>query len=178
LLYAEGYLESTPRGGVTVVSLSSAQVYPVPDAPGESMRVPRPAARISQRWRSVMASHYDTNWASEFSPDAPELSSFPFKEWSRLLRQSWQNPRSADCLDLPPQGHPALRREIANFLGSARGLVCRPEEVVVTSGTSGALDFLSRMLLDPGEEVWVERAARMTRLMTRNGRPNAFSIHA
>jgi GntR family transcriptional regulator / MocR family aminotransferase len=156
LLYAEGYLESTPRGGVTVASLTVAQASTGLEAPGESARARVVTARVSQRWRSVMASHYDTNWASEFSPGAPELSSFPFKEWSRLLRQSWQNPRSSDCLDLPPQGHPALRREIANFLGSVRGLVCRPEEVVVTSGTSGALDFLSRMLLDPGEEVWVE----------------------
>jgi GntR family transcriptional regulator/MocR family aminotransferase len=156
LLYAEGYLESTPRGGVTVASLTAAQVHADVDGPGEPTRGRGVTARISRRWGSVMASHYDTNWASEFSPGAPELSSFPFKEWSRLLRQSWQNPRSADCLDLPPQGHPALRGEIANFLGSVRGLVCRPEEVVVTSGTSGALDFLSRMLLDPGEEVWVE----------------------
>jgi GntR family transcriptional regulator/MocR family aminotransferase len=156
LLYAEGYLESTPRGGVTVASLTAAQAHADVDGPGEPTRGRGVTARISRRWASVMASHYDTNWASEFSPGAPELSSFPFKEWSRLLRQSWQNPRSADCLDLPPQGHPALRGEIANFLGSVRGLVCRPEEVVVTSGTSGALDFLSRMLLDPGEEVWVE----------------------
>jgi GntR family transcriptional regulator/MocR family aminotransferase len=156
LLYAEGYLESTPRGAVTVASLNSAQLYPAAGTPDGPTRASRPVARISQRWRRVTASHYDTNWASEFSPGAPELSSFPFKEWSRLLRQSWQDPRRADCLDLPPQGHPALRREIANFLGSVRGLVCRPEDVVVTSGTSGALDFLSRMLLDPGEEVWVE----------------------
>jgi GntR family transcriptional regulator/MocR family aminotransferase len=49
-----------------------------------------------------------------------------------------------------------LRREIANFLGSVRGLVCAPGNVAVTSGTSGALDFCSRMILDQGDEVWVE----------------------
>jgi GntR family transcriptional regulator/MocR family aminotransferase len=49
-----------------------------------------------------------------------------------------------------------LRSEIANFLGSVRGLVCAPGNVAVTSGTSGALDFCSRMILDPGDEVWVE----------------------
>jgi GntR family transcriptional regulator/MocR family aminotransferase len=155
LLYAEGYLESTPRGGVTVVSATLAQACPA-DLSRQRSRAVGVTARISQRWQSVMASSYDTNWASEFSPGAPELSSFPFKEWARLLRQAWQNPGGSDCLDLPAQGHPALRREIANFLASVRGLVCTPDEVVVTSGTSSALDFLSRMLLDPGEEVWVE----------------------
>ena len=49
-----------------------------------------------------------------------------------------------------------MRREIANFLGSVRGLVCAPANVAVTSGTSGALDFCSRMILDQGDEVWVE----------------------
>jgi GntR family transcriptional regulator/MocR family aminotransferase len=46
--------------------------------------------------------------------------------------------------------------EIANFLGSVRGLVCAPDEVAVTSGTSSALDLISRMILDDGDEVWVE----------------------
>src|SRR4029450_10313210 len=32
LLYAEGYLESTPRGGVTVASVKQAQVNPAPAA--------------------------------------------------------------------------------------------------------------------------------------------------
>jgi len=37
-----------------------------------------------------------------------------------------------------------------------RGVVCAPDEVVVTSGTSSALDLISRMILDDGDEVWVE----------------------
>lgn len=150
LLYAEGYLESTPRGSVMVASVGSPHAEP-----SSALSAARPA-HMSERWRSLLASNYETNWPSEFSPGAPDISSFPFKDWSRLLRQAWQNPREQECLDLPPEGHPRLRSEIANFLGSVRGLVCSPEEVVVTSGTSGALDFCSRMILDPGDEVWVE----------------------
>ncbi|WP_315834411.1 PLP-dependent aminotransferase family protein [Bradyrhizobium prioriisuperbiae] len=156
LLYAEGYLESTPRGGVKVASVTAAHARPVPAASAAGASTGGTTAHISARWRSLLASEYETNWASEFAPGAPDISHFPFREWSRLLRQSWQNPRHPDCLDLPPQGHPSLRREIANFLGSVRGLVCTPDEVVVTSGTSGALDVCSRMILDPGDEVWVE----------------------
>jgi GntR family transcriptional regulator/MocR family aminotransferase len=32
LLYAEGYLESTPRGDITVASVKQAQVSPAPAA--------------------------------------------------------------------------------------------------------------------------------------------------
>jgi DNA-binding transcriptional MocR family regulator len=66
-----------------------------------------------------------------------------------------QESRSAS-ISLGKAIHPQLRSEIANFLGSVRGLVCSPEEVVVTSGTSGACDFCSRMILNPGDAVWVE----------------------
>ncbi|WFU69973.1 PLP-dependent aminotransferase family protein [Bradyrhizobium sp. CB2312] len=151
LLYAEGYLASMPRGSVMVAAVATPHVEP-PSATSPDAK----PGHMSERWRSLLASDYETNWPSEFAPGAPDISTFPFKEWSRLLRQSWQNPREQECLDLPAEGHPRLRSEIANFLGSVRGLVCAPEEVVVTSGTSGALDFCSRMILDPGDEVWVE----------------------
>lgn len=151
LLYAEGYLASTPRGSVMVASVTAPDV----EAPSATSPAAKPA-HMSERWRSLLSFDYETNWPSEFAPGAPDISTFPFREWSRLLRQSWQNPKEQECLDLPSEGHPRLRGEIANFLGSVRGLVCSPEEVVVTSGTSGALDFCSRMILDPGDEVWVE----------------------
>ncbi|MGY3037129.1 GntR family transcriptional regulator/MocR family aminotransferase [Bradyrhizobium sp. USDA 4354] len=148
LLYAEGYLASTPRGSVMVAAVTAPNVEPASPA--------AKPAHMSERWRSLLDLDYETNWPSVFAPGAPDVSTFPFKDWSRLLRQAWKNPREQECLDLPPEGHPRLRSEIANFLGSVRGLVCSPEEVVVTSGTSGALDFCSRMILDPGDEVWVE----------------------
>ena len=89
LLYAEGYLDSTPRGGVTVASVKQAQANPTPVG---SSSTTIEAGPVSGRWRSLLAFEYDTNWKSEFSPGAPDVSSFPFKEWARLLRQAWQNP--------------------------------------------------------------------------------------
>jgi GntR family transcriptional regulator/MocR family aminotransferase len=105
LLYAEGYLESTPRGGVTVASINQFQagatVAPAP--PAETGAVVH-AGSVSRRWRSLLESEYDTNWKSEFAPGAPDISGFPFREWARLLRQSWQDPIGADCVDLPAAG--------------------------------------------------------------------------
>ncbi len=152
ILYAEGYLESTPRGGVSVAAVSRTAVPP-PGAPADASRIAGP---ISQRWRSLIGFAYDTNWASDFSPGAPDISTFPFSDWARLLRQTSQQPDKQECLDLSPAGLPELRRQIADFLGAVRGLVCTPQQIVVTSGTSSALDLCSRMILDHGDEVWVE----------------------
>ncbi|WP_163317550.1 aminotransferase class I/II-fold pyridoxal phosphate-dependent enzyme, partial [Enterobacter hormaechei] len=59
-------------------------------------------------------------------------------------------------IDMSPLGWQPLREATAEFLGSVRGLLCRPEEVAITQASSGALDLCCRMLLDPGDEVWVE----------------------
>ena len=55
-----------------------------------------------------------------------------------------------------PQGDRALRAEVAQYLQVARGLRLHPDQVVLTSGTQGALDLVARALLAPGDEVWME----------------------
>ncbi|WP_398464900.1 PLP-dependent aminotransferase family protein [Tardiphaga sp.] len=152
ILYAEGYLESMPRGGVSVATVHRNAAVP-PPVPVDTSHIAGP---ISQRWQSLIGFTYDTNWESDFSPGAPDISTFPFGEWARLLRQTSQQPDKHECLDLSAAGLSELRREIAGFLGAVRGLVCMPEQIVVTSGTSSALDLCSRMILDHGDEVWVE----------------------
>ncbi|MEO3474444.1 PLP-dependent aminotransferase family protein [Roseomonas sp. CAU 1739] len=151
LLYAEGYLVSVPRGGVKVAALARKAA---PDAPSPAPGIE--PARLSHRWRSVLAIDYAFDLASPFSTGTPDIADFPFDTWARLLRQAWRNaPRSA-CTDMSPLGWQPLREATAEFLGTVRGLLCRPEEVVITPASSGALDLCCRMLIDPGDEVWVE----------------------
>ena len=63
-------------------------------------------------------------------------------------------------------GLPALKEAIASYLVSARGVRCSPEQIVVTTGAQAAFDLLARLLLDPGDTVWLEEpgyyAARAT----------------
>jgi DNA-binding transcriptional regulator YhcF (GntR family) len=67
LLYAEGYLESTPRGGVTVASVKQAQASPAPAlSSADSTSTTIETGPVSDRWRSLLAFEYDTNWKSEF----------------------------------------------------------------------------------------------------------------
>jgi GntR family transcriptional regulator/MocR family aminotransferase len=55
-----------------------------------------------------------------------------------------------------PQGSPGLRNAIAEYLRAAREVRCDPEQVVVTGGAQQAIDIAIRILLDPGDEVWIE----------------------
>jgi len=55
-----------------------------------------------------------------------------------------------------PRGEPALRGAIAEYLTAARAVPCRPEQIVLTSGTRQGLSLAARILIDPGDPVWVE----------------------
>ena len=53
-------------------------------------------------------------------------------------------------------GHPALREAIAEYLAAARGVGCTAEQVIIVSGIRQALAVAARLLLDPGDRVWLE----------------------
>ena len=52
-----------------------------------------------------------------------------------------------------PSGLPELQKAIAEFEKTQHGLVVDPDQVVVTTGSVGALSLASRALFDPGDEV-------------------------
>jgi len=53
----------------------------------------------------------------------------------------------------PPQGYPDLREAIAAHVAESRGIVVRPEQVVVVPGGKPIMFFAMLALLDPGDEV-------------------------
>ena len=53
-------------------------------------------------------------------------------------------------------GHPQLREAIAEYLGVARGVDCRPEQVIVVTGAQAALDLSRASLMDDGDVAWME----------------------
>jgi len=58
----------------------------------------------------------------------------------------------------PNQGEEALRRAIADF-ESRRGMACKPEQVLITAGATGALYTAITGILNPGEEVIIPTPA-------------------
>ncbi|MDO9245551.1 MAG: PLP-dependent aminotransferase family protein, partial [Phenylobacterium sp.] len=55
-----------------------------------------------------------------------------------------------------PAGDLRLRTAVTDYLRAARGVVCEPEQVIVTSGAQHAVDLTARLLLTPGDQVWLE----------------------
>ena len=91
-----------------------------------------------------------------FRASQPDVSEFPFPTWARIAaRQSRLSPlsmlASGDACGFRP-----LREAIAEHLRAARGIVCSGDTVLIASSVQQVLDLSARLLLDPGEEAWME----------------------
>lgn len=91
-----------------------------------------------------------------FTAHLPALDEFPRELWARVMTRAVRRLPAGALGDGVPLGLPALRGAIAAYLGAARGIACRPEQILIVSGTQQALDLCARMLLSPGDAVIVE----------------------
>lgn len=121
---------------------------------------PTVAAGLSQRGRlvadTVLRWNPPLQAAQPFRIGAPEIATFPFALWDRLARQASKEQRMAQAQYLDPAGAPALRDAIAQWLWVSRGIRCEAAQVVVCSGSQQGIDLVGRLLLDVGDEAWVE----------------------
>ena len=140
LLAGEGAIE--PRGAAgTVVSAAVAGLAKAPAQRALGLRRARamaPAAPVP------------------FQMGLPALDAFPRKLWSGLTAKAARALTVPDLTYPDPRGTIALREEIVAYLGLARGVVCEPDQVIVTAGYQGALSLVRQVLLRPGDAVWVE----------------------
>jgi GntR family transcriptional regulator/MocR family aminotransferase len=78
-----------------------------------------------------------------------------------------------------PAGLIELRTNICRYLRAARAVQCEPEQIVITAGTQQAIDIAIRVLLAPGDEVWVEDPGyplTHAQLLLAKVRPHAIPV--
>src|SRR5207302_8775564 len=76
--------------------------------------------------------------------------------WKRLASRALSGRPRTDWGYGDHQGEGRLRTAIAEYLAAARGVRCRPEQIVLTSGTQQGLSLAARILIDPGDAAWIE----------------------
>ncbi|WP_259666841.1 MULTISPECIES: rhizopine catabolism transcriptional regulator MocR [Rhizobium] len=151
-LLAEGYLESRSGSGTWVATLPADAVtarnaLDKTGAPSLSSRGSRMAKQPRDR---------TTPGHIAFHPGYPEIKSFPFSTWARLLKRHTRYSQEDLYGYHWVTGHPRLKTAIAEYLQASRGVDCGPEQVIVVNGTQAALDILARVLVDEGDVCWME----------------------
>jgi GntR family transcriptional regulator/MocR family aminotransferase len=158
-LRSEGYVETQVGAGTFVAS----------NLPDDSLSAKRGRERIPG-WASRAKLSKRGRLVSENVPVAPVLHSvgkafrayepaldlFPVEIWSRVAGRVIRNAPRNLYGNGDIKGYLPLRRAIAEYVGSVRGVRCDADQVIITAGTQPALDLIARMVLDPGDAAWME----------------------
>jgi len=142
LLAAEGYIEARGQAGTIV-------------APNLKPRMPV-AIPIPQSDRSTVATSFRPDSILPFQMGLPALDAFPRKIWARLGARCVRAMQPSDMVHPSVHGLPALRTQIAAYLGVSRGISCSPSQIFVTSGYRQTIELIAQSLLKAGDRVCLE----------------------
>jgi GntR family transcriptional regulator/MocR family aminotransferase len=144
-LLAEGYAEGRKGSGTFVCGDLQAVI---------GVRAEAPAAAPEPR-----AAHLSTLFppqAQTFSNGRTLMDARALDAWSKSTRRALRTLDAHHFGYSEPAGDIALRTAVADYLRAARAVVCTPEQVLITSGAQHAIELALRVLLSPGDKVWLE----------------------
>ncbi len=154
-LALEGYVTAGVGRGTFVAAVGP----PLAKAQAQPSTAPRQTrtALLSRRGSQLVreAGAAPLQWGA-FTPGVPEVRLFPTALWSRLQARVARQQTPAQLTYASGPGDAGLRQAVSNYLQGTRGVVCTPEQVVITSGTQQSLHLVAQLLTDPGDKVWLE----------------------
>ena len=155
-LAAEGFLEARQGAGTLVSAQLSAELTRAAHKRISGKRPVYSLSDIGNRLAGISRASEGGETPKAFMPGIPDIGAFPAALWARLLRRETQRLQPEALAYGWTAGHPRLRGVLCAHLREMRGIQAEPEQIIITSTAQGALDLLSRALVNPGDKVWLE----------------------
>jgi len=153
-LALEGYVQAGVGRGTYVAAIGPRLVdRSAAQPPAGGARTALLSRRGSQLVRDSKAA--PLQWGA-FTPGVPEVRMFPSQVWSRLQARMLRQHTPDQLTYATGPGDAGLRQAVSEYLQGTRGVVCSPEQVVITSGTQQSLHLVAQLLSDVGDTAWLE----------------------
>ena len=157
-LLAEGYFESRVGSGTVVSTLLPERMDKAQPEAARAKRMGQERRRVSKRCLNLSTAQrfYSSRGLGPFNVSQIGFDSFPLRLWNSLVTR---HARRADAKSFDygdPMGLRELRERIAEYLRLARGVRCHAGQILIVSGSQQGLEITTRVLLDPGDHVWME----------------------
>jgi GntR family transcriptional regulator / MocR family aminotransferase len=161
-LQIEGFIERRVGDG-SYVAAQAATVQPAsPSLPVTARPLSRSAQLVLDRFsaylgkpRQIELPHVMLAEQPLFAR-APMLREFPLEIWRKLVSRAHGEAYRDHLTYGPAAGLPRLREAIARHLSLARATPVQPQQVLVVNSPLQALELIARVLLEPGDQVWLE----------------------
>jgi len=177
-LLAEGYVESRHGSGTFISGEVAALASRRRRAPRTIKRtvVPTLARVFPDFERSAVQDE-----ARPFNTGRTLIDARTAETWRSLTHVAVRRLGPNDFGYTDPAGLAELRANLCDYLRVARAVRCEPDQLVITAGTQQAIDIAIRVLLAPGDEVWVEDPGyplTHAQLLLAKVRPYAIPVDA
>lgn len=90
-----------------------------------------------------------------FGGGYPDATMFPVEQLDAIFHEIITAPGGAAMQYAPSNGLPRLRDQVAELM-RADGMDCTGDDVLILQGSQQGLDFVARMLIDPGDVIVTE----------------------
>jgi GntR family transcriptional regulator / MocR family aminotransferase len=155
-LKSEGYVEGKAGSGTYVNQVLPEDLLYV-RGPRAEKRLPHRRVALSEYARRLQPFRGTTPTpAHAFRANQPALDLFPTTLWAQVAARRLRRVSANLLAGGEALGYRPLRQAVADYLNSSRGVKCAPEQVLILSGAQEALDRTARILVNPGEPVWME----------------------
>ena len=166
-LAAEGFIEGRVGSGCYVsafaapaVAGSNAISFRPPAAAEVARRSPRREPRLARRGQR-MRDLYEAKIPGRQHRGLRYNLQYGLPMTNPQLASAWRRELSHAAAhmvtDYPdPQGLPALREQVCDYLARRRGIIAAPDDILIVSGTQQAFSLAAEVLLDEGDRVVIE----------------------
>ena len=176
-LKSEGYVEGRAGSGTYVGKVLPEELLQVRSAHPEK-RLPHrrvPLSAYARRLHPFLTPSPPPPLRA-FRANQPALDLFPTTLWAQVAARRLRRVSASLLAGGEALGYRPLREAVATYLNTSRGVKCSAAQVLIVSGAQEALDRTARVLLNPGEAVWMEEpgypgAARVFEAMGSKIRP-------
>lgn len=127
-LLSEGYIESVPCKGYFVAEVEG--LYNVKLEAADAAKTP--VKKEDYRY--------------DFSPRGIDLNSFPFNSWRKISKNVLVDDNKELFAHGSAQGDLEFRKTISNYLYQSRGVVAKPENIIVGAGNEYLLMLLNQLI--------------------------------
>lgn len=162
-LRAEGFVQRRVGAGSIVspdlpVNPRSPQRFRAHARVSPAAETSHDTSALSGRGRQTLDSNHlvASTTGFTFAGCVPDAQILPGNGWKQILARRSRVWSRSEMLPPERAGYRPLREAIATYIVASRGVRCDWRQVLVVGSVQQGIALASRMLLDPGDEVWLE----------------------
>jgi len=159
-LMIEGYLKGKVGSGTYVTDDLPERLLQTRPSVDDRTAASSKRHRASRRGRTLSKIILRRNRTPEdvrpFQAGVPAMDEFPYAFWLKLTQQVWRSLPRNHLAYGGAGGYEPLREAIASYLRTSRAVRCDADQVVIVNGSQQGVDLVARVLLDSGDQVFVE----------------------